>query len=382
MAVALFLGGLATDAAETVPGSYTAANELVGLAAIAVLWWRRRWPVPVAAATFLAAAAAPTGGGAAIVAVYSLAAYHRGRWASKAMSALYVLYLVTGAVSLVVFRDEDLGIAGSALAAAVLTAAAYGWGLAVRSRRELLAALADRAEQAEANQVARLSEARRAERARIAAEMHDVLAHRLSLLSLHAGAIELRPDAPPGDVAEAARVVRTNAHLALDDLRRVIGVLRDDPGTALAPLPTLADVDRLVAEGRAAGMDIHVADTVATGAAVPAETGRHAYQVAREALTNARKHAPGRPVELTLSGAPGEGLRIGARNAVAVTVPAADRAHPESAVPDIVTPDTAIPGAGVGLTGLRERVELAGGTLDRTLDGAQHRLDVWLPWPT
>lgn len=154
MAVALFLGGLATDGTESVSSAYAPVNELVGLAAIVALWWRRRWPVPVAAATFLASAAAPMAGGAAIVGVYSVAAEHRGRRVSAGTSALYIAYLVCSSISLVVFRDEDLGVVGGALAAAVLTIAAYGWGLATRSRRDLLAALAERAERAEADQPA------------------------------------------------------------------------------------------------------------------------------------------------------------------------------------------------------------------------------------
>ena len=225
MVVALFIGGLATDATNVASGSYAHVNDLVGVASVVALWWRRRAPLVVAALTFVAATIAPMAGGAAIVSVYTVAAHHRGRWISLGMTALYVTYLVSAAVSLALFRDEDLGTVGGVLAATAMTIAAYGWGLAVRSRHELLIAQAERAERAEADQQARAAETRRAERARIAAEMHDALAHRLSLLSLHAGAIELRPDAPPDERAEAARVVRSNAHLALDDLRRVIGVL-------------------------------------------------------------------------------------------------------------------------------------------------------------
>ena len=86
--------------------------------------------------------------------------------------------------------------------------------------------------------------------------MHDVLAHRISLLSLHAGSLEFRPDAPPDEVARAAGVIRASAHQALQDLREVIGVLRDAPGDVAPerPQPTLADLPALVDESRAAGM--------------------------------------------------------------------------------------------------------------------------------
>ena len=85
--------------------------------------------------------------------------------------------------------------------------------------------------------------------------MHDVLAHRLSLLSLHAGALEVHPDAPPAEIARAAAVVRASAHQALEDLREVIGVLRAEPagGETQRPQPTLRDVAALVEESRDAG---------------------------------------------------------------------------------------------------------------------------------
>ena len=113
---------------------------------------------------------------------------------------------------------------------AVLVVVAYGlligWGAYVQARRALLASLRERARQAEATQAQRVAEARRLERHRIAREMHDVLAHRLSLVSTHAGALEYRPDSSPERIAAAAGVVRAGVHQALDELREVILVLR------------------------------------------------------------------------------------------------------------------------------------------------------------
>ena len=114
----------------------------------------------------------------------------------------------------------------------VLLIAAYaalvGWGQLARARRALIASLRERARRAEAEQGRRVAEARTAERTRIAREMHDVLAHRLSLLATYAGALEYRPDAPPEQLARAAGVVRAGVHQALDELREVIGVLREE----------------------------------------------------------------------------------------------------------------------------------------------------------
>jgi signal transduction histidine kinase len=132
--------------------------------------------------------------------------------------------------------------------------------------------------------------------------MHDVLAHRLSRLATYAGAIEYRPDAPPEQVARAAGVVRAGAHQALDELREVITMLREDDGSGdgsagdggagQRPQPGLADLPRLVEESRDAGARVQLDDRVADPGAVPEAAGRTAYRVVQEGLTNARKHAP------------------------------------------------------------------------------------------
>jgi signal transduction histidine kinase len=198
--------------------------------------------------------------------------------------------------------------------------------------------------------------------------MHDVLAHRISLLSLHAGALEFRPDAPPEEVARAAAVIRASAHQALDDLRAVIGVLRDrtDGQGPQPPQQTLAALPGLLEESRAAGMRIHAKVLLPDLAAVPDMIGRHALRIVQEALTNARKHATSAPVELRLDGAPGHGLAIEVRNPS----------------PVLATGELKIPGTGTGLLGLAERATLSGGRLEHGLDEHGHfRLHAWLPWP-
>jgi signal transduction histidine kinase len=184
--------------------------------------------------------------------------------------------------------------------------------------------------------------------------MHDVLAHRLSLLSVHAGALEFRPDAPAEEVAEAAGVIRESARAALDELRGVIGVLREDGSESLTepPQPTIADLGALVEESRAAGM--RITTQIELGDAAPtAAVGRTAYRIAQEGLTNARKHAPGAAVTLTVE-APDDDLRVEVRSLAPVAVPAAPP----------------LPGAGTGLIGLAERVTLVGGELESGVDPA------------
>ena len=115
--------------------------------------------------------------------------------------------------------------------------------------------------------------------------MHDVLAHRISLLSLHAGALEFHPDASPEEVARAAGVIRASAHDALEDLRTVIGVLRAEAGDGdpEPPQPTLADVPALIEESREAGMQVRFECELPDPGAVPAATGRSAYRIVQEA---------------------------------------------------------------------------------------------------
>ncbi|MDQ0382044.1 sensor histidine kinase [Amycolatopsis thermophila] len=240
-------------------------------------------------------------------------------------------------------------------------AALVGGGALAEARRALIVSLTERARRAEAEQGRRVAEARAAERTRIAREMHDVLAHRLSLLATYAGALEYRPDSAPERIAQAAGVIRATVHQALEELRHVIALLRDSDEDLEGPLPTLAGLPDLVEESRAVGTPVEVRDGLADPAAVPGATGRAAYRVLQEALTNARKHAPGRPVRIELGGAPGTRLRIEVSNPV--------------------TDGVRGPGTGTGLVGLTERVRLAGGRLDHEAAAGEFRLSAELPWP-
>ena len=102
-------------------------------------------------------------------------------------------------------------------------------GMYIGARRELVASLHDRAERAEREQALRVEQAQANERARIAREMHDVLAHRMSLVAMHAGALAYRTDLSPEQTRHAAEVIQANAHRALADLREVLGLLREAP---------------------------------------------------------------------------------------------------------------------------------------------------------
>ncbi|GAA3129034.1 sensor histidine kinase [Streptomyces rectiviolaceus] len=338
------------------------ADQLIGALACAAVWLRRRWPVGLAVAMVPVSVVSDTAGGAAAVALFTLAVHRPFR---------YVGWIggVSIAVLPFVYRlrpDADLPYLVTVILGGLLSAGVIGWGMFVRSRRQLLLSLRDRAIRAENEAALRAEQAQRLARESIAREMHDVLAHRLTLLSVHAGALEFRPDAPREEIVRAAGVIRESSHEALQDLREVIGVLRGGGGDGEAsgrPQPTLAALETLVAESRDAGMKVALDHRVADPAAVPAAVGRTAYRIAQEGLTNARKHAPGAEVSVLVSGAPGEGLTLSVRNP-----------PPPGDVPNV-------PGSGQGLIGLTERATLAGGRVEHGVTGdGGFRVDAWLPW--
>ncbi|GAA3391295.1 sensor histidine kinase [Cryptosporangium minutisporangium] len=350
--------GLPTEAQQLL-----VLDVLVGVLGLALVPVLLRWPVPAAIALTVLAVISPAATPTASAAAMHVAECRPFRLAALIGTAGVAAQAVQGA-----WRPHGgLGYLWWLVLITAAYAALVGWGTVARIRRELVASLRERARRAEADQERRVAEARLAERTRIAREMHDVLAHRLTLLATYAGALEYRPDAAPEKLSAAAGVVRAGVHEALDELRQVITVLRDDDPVGeveTRPQPGLHDLDRLVDESRDAGTPVAFDNHLGDGR-LPAATGRTAYRIVQEGLTNARKHAPGAPVTAVLDGAPGEGLRIELRNPVPVRTPAA-----------------ALPGAGQGLLGLTERVHLAGGELEHGSgpDG-DFRLRVWLPWP-
>ena len=219
-------------------------------------------------------------------------------------------------------------------------------GLWVGTRRQLVERLQERAARLEREQHLMAERAIGAERSRIAREMHDVVAHRVSLMVLHAGGLEV--SAQEKDSVETAGVIRTTGREALSELRGILGVLRDEE-TDIAPTtpqPVLADLDRLLQEWSGAGMDLHRHDTGGQDAPVPESAQRTAYRVVQEGLTNVAKHAVGATVTVNLHHGT-DRLEI----EVANTPPAA---------PATFSPP---PRSGYGLAGLRERITLAGGSL-------------------
>ena len=323
-----------------------------GVAVAALLRFRRSRPVALALVLIPFGLLFGLPMGATPVALFSVALYRR-TGVAVAVAAVHSVSLAT--VYLIALGPTRLYWEATTFLV-LLHVIVVAMGMLFRSHRRLVRSWADRAREAEQGEELRVEQARLAERERIAREMHDVLAHRISLLAVHAGALEVRRDAPPNERV-AAGVIRQSAYEALEELRQVIGMLREPADDR--PQPTLADVPALVEQSREAGERVEL-ELAAAG--VPAWVGRNAYRIVQEALTNARKHAPGARVRVAVTGHAEQGLVVEVGNALRVGGPS-------------------LPGSGTGLVGLRERVQLAGGRLDHGPTAAgDFQLRAWLPW--
>ncbi|WP_018505560.1 sensor histidine kinase [Parafrankia discariae] len=372
-----------TSRRADVPDPLVLVDLVVGLALCGLLWWRRRRPVTLLLLSWPTGLFSTTASAASVVLLFTVAVHCRLR----TTVLLAAVYWTPGLVYFAVWPDPDLPYAGAVVFLIVMLALTVGWGLFVRSRRQLLLSLRERARLAEAEQRRGVAAARQLERTRIAREMHDVLGHRLSLLTMHAGALEFRPGAPPEQIAGAAGVIRESAHEALRDLRAAIGALREGPeDPAARPQPTLDDLPELVDECRRAGMEIRTSIHLAEAASAPAVMAGSAFRIAQEGLTNARRHAPGAPTRLIIDGSPAGGLHLEIRNARRPGPDPAPRPGQPSWATGPAGPSgptgTAGP-AGTGLLGLTERAALVGGRLEHgpTPEG-EFRLYAWLPWTT
>jgi signal transduction histidine kinase len=360
IAAAGISAALLVDSWDDHNGLTAAIDIAVGSLAWIALWWRRRHPAALGIGCGILALVSAGAAGPALFATFNAAI----RASTRVVAVVAALGVVGSVTMPLLYPGSDPFLTEIVLGVAI-TAVAVGWGLFVRARRALVLSLRERAERREVEERLGVEQAREAERRRIAREMHDVLAHRVSLLSVHAGALEFRPDASPEEIAEAAGVIRAAAHAALEELREVIGVLRADgaePGPA-PPQPTLAQVPALIDESRAAGMQVR-AEIDASAQGAPNGVGRTAYRVVQEGLTNARKHAPDAAVEVGVHADPKSSLVVEVVSRLPVDISI-----------------TGVPGAGAGLIGLAERVTLAGGELEHgPRPGGTFVVRATLPW--
>ncbi|MET8622399.1 histidine kinase [Kitasatospora sp. NPDC004669] len=315
--------------------------SLSTLAAVA-LFWRRRFPVAVFLLTMPGSWVeeiwlAP------ITAVYTVAAERPGRRVLIPCGTLFALVSFFHWPLPDNVFDLSRATALDAIQAVMLAGGPAATGLLSRTRRELAARLDEltRGQERESRLLA--ERVLMSERSRLAREMHDVVSHQVSLISIQAGALQVSTGDPAA--ATVARTIRELSVRTLDELRQMVGVLRGSsgplPAAPLAPQPRLADLPRLIEEsGLTADAELNPGDRP-----WPEAVERAAYRTVQEALTNITKYAPDAVVHVRVR-AKGRRLRVEVRN----------EAPP-------VHPAETLPGGGHGLVGLRERAQLLGGTL-------------------
>jgi signal transduction histidine kinase len=331
----------------------------LGVVAFGLVLLRRKHSFPIAVVTSVFTALSASAAGPAALAVTSLAT-RRVRWQ---MAWAAVINVAAALIFHFIAPGEIGSWVGDAFTAVVLVAAMLGWGQFVGSRRELMWNLRQRAERAEAEQELRASEARATERTRIAREMHDVVAHRISHVSMRAGALAFRDDLSVEQMRAESALIRDTANEALHELRALLHVLRAPSTGELIeqPQPTYADLTALIEGATSDGMRIDFDDNLTSPP--PPEVGRTIYRIVQEGITNARKHAPGARLRIVLSSDEADSVRLTLTNPIGF-------AHGDT------------PGSGLGLIGIAERVEVAGGRFTRNVADGEFTLSAWLPCPT
>ncbi len=352
--LAAVLAGLAVPSPFLAGGGSRPADALavaLVLAETVPLVWRRSRPdvvlVAVGAATvayFAAGYGSQPAWAALVVAFYSFAAHRRG-WADLwAIGAVAVEVAASFAVR--PHRPAGLGVAGVSLGACVAFVAAWAAGEVLRSRRAEAARLSQRAERAEEEREARARQAVADERARIARELHDVVAHALGVIVMQAGGAARVAELDRSVAQDVLASIEQSGRQAFAEMRRLLDVLRDDQCPAqLAPQPTIADLAGLVAGFNDAGLTVSLeveGDPVEVGAGIELSV----YRIVQEALTNTLKHAGEVPARVKLAWTSRD-LHVEVTNPTP---------RPGGAAP---APDS----GGHGLVGMRERVSLFRGEL-------------------
>ncbi|MET8469140.1 histidine kinase [Streptomyces sp. NPDC006422] len=367
LVLASFAGGLAMLflVLEQRPGGgWRVLDIAVGAAASLVLLVRHRAPVAIGLVLAAVGAFSATAGVANYVALFAVAR-------SRRMELAFVVAFadIVGALVFWLLYPANSALSLTVAVNAAIALAVVAWGALQQKQQDLVAVYRDRAARIEREREQRAEQIQMAERARIARDMHDSVAHYISLIALYAGGLAVAGDNAK-NVGTTAATIRTTAISALDELRTVIGMLRD--GTVVTPQTSDHEhtVAGLIDEARQAGQMIvaHIdpADSDGSAAALedPSANDAHIYRVVQEGLTNARKHAPGALVTVNVR-------REGGDTLVTITNPV------EAAA-------SALPGSGAGLRGLAERIATVGGVaehevVDRGEDTHEFRLSARVP---
>jgi signal transduction histidine kinase len=317
----------------------------------ALLVFRRRYPFGVFLLIFVLAVVTANyttvglNGIALLVAFYTVAAYEprRGLVLAAVMMEAGVVLLVTFASAGV----KDPQRAASLLALSALNAAAGFAGYSARTRRAYLEAAQDRAGRLERERDQQAQLAAAAERARIAREVHDIVAHNIAVMIALADGAAYTAETNPGQAASVMGQVSATGRSALGEMRRLVGVLREPATPGHAPQPGLDDLEELIASVRAAGLPVRLTVT-GQPFAVPPSAQLALYRITQEALTNTLKHAPGATAQVRLAYLPGQ-----------VELEVTDDGRPGAVPPG--GESAGPPGGGHGIAGMRERAATFGG---------------------
>jgi signal transduction histidine kinase len=317
-------------------------REIAGVLMMTVpLIWRRR--APPASAVLVAGAVALSGRTPTdlhlILAALPFALYSLGAHASsRAAAAGLTVALIALSISAVVRSTETA--ARDIVSIAVVVGTAFAVGRVMRDRELRTTASTERAAVLESEREQDLRRAASEERGRIARELHDVIAHGVTVMVVQAGAADQIIERDPARARQALVAIQDTGRQALADLRRLLGLIRDEDTMRLAPRPGLQELDALVDDMRKAGVPIDV-EIRGTPRDLPAGVDLSAFRILQESLTNVMKHAGAARARVVVSYAP---------NAIELEV--ADDGRDQTQ------------GHGHGLVGMRERVMLYGGTLE------------------
>ncbi|MGZ4270082.1 MAG: sensor histidine kinase [Solirubrobacteraceae bacterium] len=329
--------------------SHPVVAAILSAAAVLPVAWRRRYPLGVLAWLLgmfvfenLVVSSVESLGlvlGAVAMAIYGGGAYTDGR---RAGAGLAIAAVGMGSVQATFGGRVQLG---EIVWLVVISLVFWLLARAVRTRTRLTEELHENALRAEEAREAEAERAVAEERRRIAREMHDIVAHSVSVMVVQAGGARSILGRDPERAPQAAARIEETGRAALAEMRRLLGVLHAPDGhAALVPAPSLEAIDALVARARDAGLPVRLR-VEGTRRALPPGVDLAAYRVVQEAITNAIKHAAAAETDVLVRYGSGE-----------VELEVSDRGAPEASAP-------ALAGAGHGLVGMRERVRVFGGEL-------------------
>lgn len=316
---------------------------LLFLVGNASLYWRRRLPERVHGIVLATSALAIVSGSlkgpifALAISMYNLGRYSDDERKTAIGVVLAYVLLITGEIAFGGLSSDDFP-------EFLLPLAFWYTGKRLRARGEYLRVLQERALHLEREQLVEAERAVGVERTRIARELHDIVAHQVSLMTVQAGAAKTIANTDPEAAASAMNAVEVAGRQALDELRHLLGVLRpDSDDDELGPQPSRSDLPRLVEEIKRAGLQVSLQQDD-TQRRLPARIELAIFRIVQEALTNVLKHAgPNAQAEVRIQTA---------RQTVTIEVE------------DDGVNSTRLPGSGHGITGMRERAQSLGGTLE------------------